>query len=170
MRNTKSCLFRFYCGSRSTSLNHPSTATAAAAQVHHQTILPLLLLLQGVPDAPRCGFSSKVVDALRSHNVSACTAEALGTILCVRCTLDASRLYDISMCTLWFLCLLCVVCVRLFMCMCNMSAHMHEENTPASGSACTTGALRALGKFTCLSCQPVTTTPIPRDKPSIVAG
>lgn len=31
---------------------------------------PTMLFMKGTPDAPRCGFSSKVVDALRADNVS----------------------------------------------------------------------------------------------------
>lgn len=31
---------------------------------------PTMLFMKGTPDAPRCGFSSKIVDALRAENVS----------------------------------------------------------------------------------------------------
>ncbi|RVW37888.1 Monothiol glutaredoxin-S17 [Vitis vinifera] len=31
---------------------------------------PMMLFMKGTPDAPKCGFSSKVVDALRAENVS----------------------------------------------------------------------------------------------------
>lgn len=50
-----------------------SAAAAPDAEARVRQLLrasPVLLFMKGSPDAPRCGFSRKVVDALRSEGVS----------------------------------------------------------------------------------------------------
>lgn len=55
----------FLCGTVAVSIRH---LQAACSRILHSK-LSTLLTLQGNPDAPRCGFSQKVVSALQSIQV-----------------------------------------------------------------------------------------------------